>query len=78
MELIRLDWAVIAGYFAAYRPVENKRDVGSAWNQQVRYFRKEHLLNDINPREQMIDVLLAEVAGWVTANETVIVGMEYP
>jgi hypothetical protein len=60
----------------AYRPVENKRDAGSVWNQHVRYFRKEYGLCDVNPREQVMDDLLEEVSGWVAENETVIVGMD--
>jgi hypothetical protein len=58
----RYCWVVLQGRMytrvrivSAYRPVENNQDVGSVWNQHVRYFRKEQLLYDIDPREQMLD-----------------------
>jgi hypothetical protein len=64
----RYCWVVLQGRMntrvrivSAYRPVENNRDVGSVWNQHVRYFRKEQLLYDIDPREQMLDDLLHDV-----------------
>jgi hypothetical protein len=57
--------------------VENNQDVGSVWNQHVRYFRKEQLLYDINPREQMLDELLHNTEAWIlAAGEVVIIGID--
>jgi hypothetical protein len=61
---------------SAYHPVENKQDVGSVWNQHVRYFWKEQLLYDIDPREQMLDELLHDVEAWIAAGEIVIIGID--
>jgi hypothetical protein len=61
---------------SAYRPVENNRDVGLVSNQYVRYFRKEQLLYDVDPREQMLDDLLHDVEAWIAAGEVVITGID--
>jgi hypothetical protein len=79
----RYCWVVLQGRMktrvrivSAYRPVENNRDVGSVWNQHVRYFRKEQLLYNVDPREQMLDELLHAADEWIAAGEVVIIGID--
>jgi hypothetical protein len=79
----RYCWVVLQGQMhtrvrivSAYLPVENNRDVGSVWNQHVGYFRKEQLLYDIDPREQMLVELLHDVGAWTAAGEVVIIGID--
>jgi hypothetical protein len=76
-------WVVLQGQMntqvcivSAYRPVENNQDVGSVWNQHVRYFRKEELLYDVDPPEQMLDELLHAVEEWIIAGEVVKIGID--
>jgi hypothetical protein len=76
-------WVVLQGRLntrvrivSAFRPVENNRDVGSVWNQHVRYFWQEQLLYDIDPREQMLDELLHDAEAWIAAGEVVIIGID--
>jgi hypothetical protein len=79
----RYCWVVLQGRMntrvrivSAYCPVENNRDVGSVWNQHVQYFRKEQLLYDIDPQEQMLDELLPAAEEWIAAGEVVIIGID--
>jgi hypothetical protein len=79
----RYCWVVLQGRMktrvcivSAYRPVENNRDVGSVWNQHVRYFWKEQLLYNVDPWEQMLDELLHAADEWIAAGEVVIIGID--
>jgi hypothetical protein len=60
----------IVRIITAYRPVKNKINAGSAWNQQ-QFYADTHLLEG-NPHERWLKDLLTEVIQWMQQGESII------
>lgn len=61
-------------FVSAYRPVRNRQDSGSTWNQHSRYLRSTHRLDD--PIECFDKDLCEQLEQWLALGDHLILGMD--